>query len=259
MIDKNNALIFETPLVEGLIHKRRNRFIMEVEVDRMMYDCHCPTTGRIGNIVLSNIPCLLSKSKDNTRKTAYTVEAISLDPPSNKNKSWVGINQNAANRYVEYFLKNGQLSKMVMNGDTVKREQKLGDSRLDFLVGNTYIEVKTPLTKLQVENKNHVPTKEVSEFDSSDRFIKHIEELAQSLKQNERAVLVTCFIYNNPGFNVATKNKHSDYIKGKVQSCIARGIEVWQINLKISPLKVNLLNYSETTNDFIEGGAAYKE
>lgn len=155
--DKKQCICFETALIEGLIRRRRNRFIMEVEVDGIMCDCHCPTTGRIGNIVFRNIPCLLSKSNDITRKTLYTVEAISLDLPSENNKSWIGINQNAANRYVEHFLKTGQLSAMVKNGDIVKREQKLGNSKLDFLVGNTYIEVKTPLTKLQVEIKDHLP------------------------------------------------------------------------------------------------------
>lgn len=55
----NNDFVFEEPLLEGVILKRRNRFIMEVEYDGTVYDCHCPTTGRIGNIVFEDIPCLL--------------------------------------------------------------------------------------------------------------------------------------------------------------------------------------------------------
>jgi sugar fermentation stimulation protein A len=251
-----NAYVFETPLIEGLIRRRRNRFIMEVEVNGIMLDCHCPTTERIGNIVFHDIPCLLSKSKDTTRRTPYTVEAISLDLLSDNNKSWIGIDQNAANRYVEHFLRTGQLSAMVKNGGTVKREQKLGNSKLDFLVGNTYIEVKTPLTKLQVEIKDHITTKKAIEFNSYERFTKHISELAGSLKQNERAILLNCFIYNNPGYKVPNKNKNSNYIKGVVQSCIRQGIEIWQINFKITPEEVNLIRYFETTNDFMNGGAA---
>ena len=93
-------------------------------IDGTVHDCHCPTTGRIGNIVLSNIPCLLSKSDDGSRKTSHTVEAISLDLPSDKNKSWIGINQSAVNRYVEHFLRTGQFSAMVGNGETVMRRAK---------------------------------------------------------------------------------------------------------------------------------------
>ena len=84
---KNNAFIFDTALLEGLIRKRRNRFIMEVEVDGILCDCHCPTTGSIGNLILRDISCLLSKGNDISRKTRYTVEAISLDLPSENSKS----------------------------------------------------------------------------------------------------------------------------------------------------------------------------
>jgi sugar fermentation stimulation protein A len=249
---ENSTFVFETCLIEGMILRRKNRFIMEVEVDGIVCDCHCPTTGRIGNIVFHDVPCLLSKSKDTTRKTQYTVEAISLDLHSENNKSWIGINQNAANRYVEHFLKTGQLSAMVDNGITVKREKKLGDSKLDFLVGNTYIEVKTPLMSLQVEMKDHIDTKKVSEFNSFERFIKHINELSGSLQQNERAILLTCFIYDNPGYKVTNRGKYSDYIENEVQACISRGIEIWQINLEISPTEVQLINYFETTNTFMD-------
>ena len=122
-----NALEFETPLVEGIIRKRKSQFTMDVEVDGVVYNGHCPTTGRIGNIVLNDIPCLLSKSKDETRKTPYTVEAISLDLMHKKNKSWIGINQNAVNRYVEHFIRTGQFYNMLRHGETVKREQTLGN------------------------------------------------------------------------------------------------------------------------------------
>lgn len=133
MQTNNNPFIFETPLIEGVICRRRNRFIMEVEVDGVIYDCHCPTTGRIGDIILRDVPCLLSLSNNLSRKTLYTVEAISVDLPSNATKSWIGINQNAANRYVEHFIKNGQLSGMVNNGEAIKENKKSATPNLIFL------------------------------------------------------------------------------------------------------------------------------
>lgn len=38
METNNNSFIFETPLIEGVICRRRKRFIMEVEVDGDVYD-----------------------------------------------------------------------------------------------------------------------------------------------------------------------------------------------------------------------------
>lgn len=252
MIIENSAFVFESALAEGIIRKRRNRFIMEVEVNGAMCDCHCPSTGSIGNIIFRDIPCLLSKSKDTTRKTLYTVEALSVDLPYEKEKAWIGINQNAANRYVEHYLKTGQLCDMVANNNSVKREQKLGISKLDFLVSDTYIEVKTPLQTLQVEKKEHIKEKKSVEFSSFDRFVKHINELAGSLKQNERAILLICFIYDNPRFMPARNSKHSNSIRNEVSTCIKRGIEIWQINFKITPTEVSLEKYFEITNDFVD-------
>jgi sugar fermentation stimulation protein A len=93
---------FDKDLIEGTITSRPNRFIMMVKLGSKIIECHCPATGRIGNIKFDNISCLLSESNNNSRRTKYTVEAISLDDLSKKNKSWVGINQNKINRYVEF-------------------------------------------------------------------------------------------------------------------------------------------------------------
>lgn len=112
------------------------------------------------------------------RKTPFTVEAVSLNRPEDTDKSWIGINQNAANRYVEHFLTNGGFTDMVGTGNEVHREQFLGISKLDFLVGNTYLEVKTPLQHLQFDIPDYVKTKKQTPFSSTDRMVKHFQELA---------------------------------------------------------------------------------
>ena len=99
------SISFPVPLTEGTIVKRTSIYTMDVSVNGETVQCHCPTTGRIGNIDLSGRPCLLSPSDNPKRKTRYTVEAISLGRPDDSNKRWIGINQNAANRYVEHYLR----------------------------------------------------------------------------------------------------------------------------------------------------------
>jgi len=136
---------FSPELVEGLIVKRKNRFIFVVEIDDVAYECHCPVTGSIGNIVFNAIPCPLSKSQGAGRKTPYTVEAISLDAPSAENKTWVGINQNLVNRYVENAFRSGLFADVVDRGDTILREQVLGNSKLDFRIGGADSDEAAPL------------------------------------------------------------------------------------------------------------------
>jgi len=53
---------FNESLVEGVIVKRKGQFTMICEINGEINNCHCPTTGRIGNLDVSGLPCLLSKS-----------------------------------------------------------------------------------------------------------------------------------------------------------------------------------------------------
>lgn len=238
--------IFNPVLVEGIIIKRKSQFTMSVLVDDELYNAHCPTTGRIGNLDLSNRPCLLSKSNNINRKTAYTVEAVSLNQPKDEQKNWIGINQNAANRYVEHYLVNDGFSEMIKTGGKVCREQFLGISKLDFLIGNIYLEVKTPLQHLQLDIPDYIKLKKVTPFSSTERMTKHIIELGNSLNQNQRAILLLCFIYDNPGFQVIERSTKYEEVKAAVNNSTSLGVEIWQANFKITPNAVTLQKYFKT-------------
>ncbi len=233
--------IFENPLIEGLIQSRPNRFIMYVELAGSTFKAHCPVTGRVGNIKFKDIPCLLSESNDPERKTKYTVEAISVDALDSKSKSWIGINQNKSNKYVEFFIKTEQLERMVKNGSSVCRERKLGKSRIDFQVKDSYIEVKTTL--------NNLPTPDVikktkpAKFDSYDRLIKHFKDLSESLKHGNRAIVLLCFMYDAKPFKPPKTNSNNIKIKNAVDKASLSGVENWQINLKIDKSGVELIDY----------------
>jgi len=77
---------FKKELREGIIVDRPNRFIMEIMIDGKRQKAHCPSTGRIGNFDFKNTPCLVSESDNKTRKTKFTVEAVSSQIPEKKNK-----------------------------------------------------------------------------------------------------------------------------------------------------------------------------
>jgi sugar fermentation stimulation protein A len=229
---------FKTPLVECLIKSRPNRFIMNVKVNGNIEKWHCPTTGKIGNIVFRDVPCLLSKSENMSRKTPYTAEAFST------NNAWIGINQTAVNRYVEHFLKAG-----LFNGarEPVHREQKLGLSRLDFRVGRCYIEVKMPLFYLfsNAESLNgQAPT-------SLDRFIRHVNDLGNSLKDNDRAILLTCFMFDAPRFVPPAPSNRNIEVVNTVKQSMTRGVEIWQLNLAIDQNGVGFIRCFDISSTVI--------
>ena len=198
--------------------------------------CHCPTTGRLGDLSLSGLPCLYSTSENGKRKTAHTVEAIST---SAKTDTWVGINQNAANRYFEFFLRNGSLSRLAKG--EVRREVKLGKSRIDFQVGNAYVEVKTPLIILPASAD--VPRTRRSRFDSFDRLIRHMRELRRSLNKGKKAKIVLCYLYDAKPFRPPKPDKSNRKILAAARAAQAAGVERWQVNLKIDETGVSLIKY----------------
>ncbi|MDR3151353.1 MAG: DNA/RNA nuclease SfsA [Holosporaceae bacterium] len=237
---------FKTPLVEGLIKSRPNRFIMNTEVNNNIEKCHCPTTGKIGNIVFKDVPCLLSKSENIGRKTPYTVEAFLREyGKKDQCKSWIGINQTAVNRYVEHFLRAGLFNDA---GEPVLREQTLGSSRLDFRVGRCYIEVKMPLFYLfsKTESLNgQAPT-------SLDRFIRHVGDLRNSLKDNCRAILLTCFMFDAPRFVPPAPSDRNIDAVNTVKQSLARGVEIWQLNLAINQNGVDFVRCFDISSTVID-------
>mmetsp|Transcript_8717 Transcript_8717/g.9953 ORF Transcript_8717/g.9953 Transcript_8717/m.9953 type:complete len:380 (+) Transcript_8717:141-1280(+) len=210
--NKQSSYSFDKPLKKGLILSRPNRFVMQVLVDGKVERCHCPVTGSIANINFKKIngitsdgevastenaiPCLLSKNSSKSAKTAYTVEAISLQlsstcayPSTNQKEKeipWIGINQVRANRFIEHFLRAGAFSELLQHESLkplIEREKTLfGSSRIDFCVDQShYIEVKCPVNWMSPEPGHplHEPSKKISTL--SDRLIKHHEDLRDFL------------------------------------------------------------------------------
>jgi len=229
---------FQEPLQEGVVVSRPNRFIMMVRIGGWTVRCHCPTTGRLGDAAISNVPCLVSRSRTRARKTEATVEAISLRPVT-EGESWIGINQTAANRYVEHFLRTDQLARMASG--QVRREVRLGNSRIDFLVGETYVEVKTPLISLPMAEG--IRRVKHARFDSFDRLIKHMGDLGSDLRKGKRAVIVLCYLYNAAPFRRPPIDERNAPIVLAAEEARRRGVERWQVNLSLTREGVKLVKY----------------
>lgn len=182
-------IYFGKQLQRATIKERKNRFIFVIEINGKLEEAHCPATGIIAGLskkYIKDIACLISYHGDNSsRRTKYTVEAISLD-----NRKWLGINQTKSNFYVEQFLKSENKVKLGFNlEDEVKRERKLYDSRIDFKIGNTYLEVKTLISEfygeVPVKYKDIIKSTKPSVERMNKPLKKAKEELARIQKQEE--------------------------------------------------------------------------
>lgn len=236
---------FERALQEGMIVKRRNRFVMDVLLDDEIVTCHCPVTGRIGDIVFEGVPCLVSVADDPRRLTRFTVEAISID----RDKRWIGIHQGRANDFVAYCLETDTLS-VFPSPKHVGREQVVDTSRLDFQVDGVYMEVKAPLTELYVTPLPSFERRPVTRPVETERLVRHLETLIATLPKAGRAVLLYVFLYDAPVFTGNSNRRHDEEIRRLICDAIVDGFEVWQLNCQISTEGITPLRCLETTRHF---------
>lgn len=76
---------------------------------------------------------------------------------------------------------------------------------------------------------------------------RHVGELAKSLADHQRAVLLICCIYDNPGFEVVERSTNYEKVKATMDASVERGVTVWQANFCITPDGVALRRVMQVT------------
>lgn len=239
-------LIFEQPLIKAKIKARINRFIFIVELNGQEVEAHCPSGGTIAGISrkdFKDIECLMSDHGDATRRrTRYTVEAISLDD----GLTYAGINQTKSNRYVEYFLQDDAVKTILQITDEVKREKKLGDSRIDFKAGDCYIEVKTMVADYYCQASPRLTALMGEQHPSIERMQKHVRTLTSEIKaNNSRAAIITVFQYDAPTFEPPVNDPvYAEFVEDLKLAKVA-GLRQYQMNIRITETYAELISLKE--------------
>mgnify|MGYP001287020020 FL=1 len=168
-------MIFENPLLSGVLIKRYKRFFMDIKIKDKIITAHCPNTGSMIGLLNKGNKVWISKSNNPNRKLKYTLEIIQDD------NSKVGVNTHSSNKIVHHALKNS-LIKDFNNFLEIKSEIKFGsNTRFDFLV----LKKKTKAF-IEVKNVTLSRKKGLAEFPDSvtARGLKHINELIKASKKN---------------------------------------------------------------------------
>lgn len=239
-------LIFEQPLIKAKIKARINRFIFIVELDGQKVEAHCPSGGTIAGISrkdFKDIECLMSDhGLETSRRARYTVEAISLDD----GLTYAGINQTKSNRYVESFLQDDVVKNILQIKDEVRREKKLGDSRIDFKTGDCYIEVKTMVADYYCKASPRLAALMREQQPSIDRMQKHVRTLTNEIKSNNsRAAIITVFQYDAPTFEPPVDEPiYAEFIED-LKLAKETGLRQYQMNIRITETYAELISLKE--------------
>ena len=242
----NRKITFDKPLLHATIKSRINRFIFIVDYNGLEVEAHCPSGGTIASIprkLMTQLPCLLSDHEDKpNRRTRYTVEAISLD----NGHTYMGINQTASNHYVHQFLQDEDVQSVLSISGPVAREKKLGNSRIDFKVDDTYIEVKTMVAEYYGKASKQLMILMKPQEPSVERMQKHIRELTHEVNAHKsKAIMLTLFQYDAPKFEPSVDNPvYADFVED-LKIAKASGVRQYQVNLQITERYVELLSITE--------------
>lgn len=239
-------LYFDKPLRHATIKSRINRFIFIVDYNGLEVEAHCPSGGTIAGIPrkdFRHIKCLISDHEDKpNRRTRYTVEAISLD----NGRTYMGINQTASNHYVHQFLQDESVQSVLSISGPVAREKKLGNSRIDFKVNDTYIEVKTMVAEYYGKASKQLRALMKPQEPSVERMQKHIRELTREVDAHKsKAIMLTVFQYDAPKFEPPVDNpKYAEFVED-LKIAKASGVRQVRMNLRITDKHVELLSIME--------------
>jgi sugar fermentation stimulation protein A len=130
---------------------------------------------------------------------------------------------------------------MTGNVKIIKREIRQGDSRIDFLVNERiFIEVKTLLFDLPCEGHPSCRARH-GPLTSFGRLIKHFEDISRTVATSSRARLLLCYLYDVKPFEVPKPNPKTSTIHKAAGIADSRGLEHWQLNLKVDKQGVEFI------------------
>ena len=209
-------------LVPGMLLRRYKRFLADVRLDSgEEVVAHCPNTGSMKAVNVPGCRVWLSPSNNPKRKLGWTWEWIELPEPDG-GAALASVHTGRANGLVEAAINAGDIAPLT-GYQTLKREVKVGEARLDFRLddpekGVAYVEVKQ-VTLKEADGHGYFP-------DSvSVRGTKHLHTLAALAEQGKRAVLLFCVAHEGIA-DVAPATHIDPTYAAALADAVEAGVEV---------------------------------
>ena len=178
-------LLEQGTMVSATLIQRYKRFLSDHRLaDGTIVTASCPNTGAMLGLTTPESATFLVYAPSPTRKYDYRWEMIE------DGGSWVGINTGRPNALVEEGIKGGIIQEL-QGYASLRREVKYGtNSRIDLLLEDE----QRPAAYVEVKNCHLRRDRRLAEFPDSvtTRGAKHLDELAEMVRQGHRAVMVFC-------------------------------------------------------------------
>ncbi len=204
-------------IYKGKFKERKNRFIGIVEVEGREFVCHIADTGRLKEVLTEGRDVLLSKNPPEL-KTDFKLLACKME-------QWALINTSVHSRIAKVAIEKGVLGFIP---EYIKSEVKIGNSRLDFIVDDLYLELKG--SNLLINAKCVFPDAPTV------RGLKHLKELTSIKKSGKKAGILIMGLRDCLCFK--TNEKLDPDFSKAFREAIESGVKFFGFKVKVENSKV---------------------
>ena len=203
--------------VRAMFHSRPNRFIANVWLDGEQETVHVKNTGRCRELLLPDVPVILQRSDNPSRKTKYDLISVYKET-----LGWVNIDSQAPNKVVREWL-------MKQDYTRIQPEYTYGNSRLDFYMekGNEKYLMEVKGCTLEIDGIGYFPDA------PTERGVRHLQELSKAATEGFHCT--AAFVIQMEGVhevraNVATHKEFGDAL----EQAKAAGVKVVCMECKVT-------------------------
>lgn len=201
-----------TQITEGRFLSRPNRFIAYVDMGGRTEKVHVKNTGRCRELLVEDAVVYLEKGVSLGRSTGYDLVAVK------KGNRMINMDSNAPNKAVGEWLLKKELFPSLKN---IRAEKTYKTSRFDFYVeteeDKIFLEVKG--VTLEREGGAYFPDA------PSGRAVKHVEELAEAVKEGYKAYVLFVIQMKGVDFFAPNAETHPAFAEALVSARKA-GVEI---------------------------------
>ncbi|SLN16672.1 Sugar fermentation stimulation protein A [Aquimixticola soesokkakensis] len=216
---------FQTPLIEARLLRRYKRFLADIRLpDGREVTAHCPNPGSMLGMAEAGSRIWVEPNDDPRKKLDYGWRLSQVAD------AMVVVDTGLANKVVGAALRAGQIDGLT---GAVRAEVPYGEkSRVDFVVNETFVEVKSVTLSRQTG---------LAEFPDSKtaRGAKHLAELAKLAQNGTRAVML--YLISRDDCSAFDLARDIDPAYGQAHDLArAAGVEILCYGVDITPQSITL-------------------
>lgn len=210
----------------GTFIERPNRFIAYIEVNERKETVHVKNTGRCAELLVPGAVVYVQEAENPDRKTKWDLIGV------RKGNRMINMDSQIPNLAVKEWLENGNLYKDISK---IKPEYTYRNSRIDLYVEAGEKKILIEVKGVTLEEKGMVRFPDAP----SERAVKHVEELAEAVKEGYEAYVFFVIQMKKVRFFTPNADTHPAFAEALRKAADA-GVHVIAYDCTVEPDSIEI-------------------